>query len=109
MAKKVAKKKATKPRKPYVQRATVWKAVGGGLNYPGEKKVCKVGRHKVLVERHERLDYYGNPVHTVSVLNRDGTVKAHYTSNGGADFTAEGALKRAGIETKRKPLTKKTK
>ena len=72
MAKKVAKttsKKTVAPkkaaRKPYVQYLTLSKAVGGGLNYPCEKKLSKVGKHKVLVERGQYLNKYGTPIHTV--------------------------------------------
>ncbi|MBQ8872864.1 MAG: hypothetical protein IJ032_02830 [Clostridia bacterium] len=86
--------------KHFVYRKTIWKNVGGGLSYGGQSKLCNVGGHKLLVERSKRLDKYGNPVHTVSVLDRDGSIVAFARSNGSATLTASKALKKVGIETK---------
>ncbi len=103
--KKCTVKKTTKERKPYVKYSTVWNSVGGGLNNPGESKLVKVGKHKILLSRAEKLDRYGNPVHTATLINKDGTVGASYRSNGHATFTTAAALNKNGIEVKK---TKKT-
>ena len=96
--------------KHFVFYKTIWKNVGGGLSYGGQFKVCNVGGHKLLVERSERLDKYGNPVHRVSVLDRDGSIVASARSNGPASLTASNALKKVGIATKRpKPWYEKKK
>ena len=52
-----------KKAKSFVYYDTIWKGVGGGLSNPGESRLCKVGKHKVLLTRSERLNRYGNPVH----------------------------------------------
>ena len=105
MAKKVAKKKA--PRKPYVQYLTLSKAVGGGLLYPCEKKLSKVGKHQVLVERGQYLNKYGNPIHTVSILTRNGTVAASCKGVGDPALLTSKALKKMGIDTKYGKKSKK--
>ena len=46
----------------FVKRKTIWNSVGGGFSNPGESRVCKIGKHKVLVTRSAKLDRYGNPV-----------------------------------------------
>lgn len=89
-------------RKPYVYYTTIWKSVGGGLSNPGESKVCKVGKHKLLLSRAQRLDYYGNPVHTASVIYKDGSIGGTYRGNGSASLIAEKALQRSGVGVKRK-------
>lgn len=94
-------------RKPFVHYSTIWKSVGGGFSNPGESKVCKVGKHKVLVSRADRLDYYGNPVHTATVIRKDGSMGATCRSNGSATFTVEKALQRSGIDVKRSSPKKK--
>lgn len=94
-------------RKPFVYYTTIWKSVGGGLSNPGESKVCKVGKHKLLLSRAQRLDYYGNPVHTASVIYKNGSVGATCRSNGSATFTVEKALQRSGIDVKRSSPKKK--
>ncbi len=87
-------------KRPYVKYSTVWKGVGGGLSNPGEAKVCKVGTHKVLVARSDKLNKYGNPVHTVTVINKDGSLGGSYRGAGSATYIASVALKRNGIDTK---------
>lgn len=93
MAKKVQKK-------PYVRYSTIWKSVGGGFSNPGQSKLVKVGKYRVLLERKKRLDSYGNPVHTAYVVDRNGGVSGSYTSNGSAANVVSNALKRSGVETK---------
>ena len=79
-------------RKPFVYYTTIWKNIGGGLSNPGESKVCKVGKYKLLLSRAQRLDYYGNPVHTASVISKDGSICGTYRGNGSASLIAEEAL-----------------
>lgn len=89
-----------KKRKPFVHYSTIWKNVGGGLSSPNASKVCKVGQHKILLTRSAKLDYYGNPVHTATYINKDGTSGIQYRSNGSATYTVSHLLKKKGIETK---------
>lgn len=93
-------KKKYNSAKPYVRRSTIWKAVGGGFSNAGEAKVCKVGKYKVLVTRANKLDRYGNPVHTATVINKDGTVGSSYRANGNASLVVQEALRRSGVSTK---------
>ena len=106
----VSKPKKTTATKPYVKRDTIWKSVGGGLSNPGQSKICKVGQHKVLLTRADKLDRYGNPVHTATVINKDGSLGESYRSNGDAAIVVSEALKKSGIETRyptQKPKVKK--
>ncbi|MGN1052012.1 MAG: hypothetical protein ACI4SH_01320 [Candidatus Scatosoma sp.] len=93
-------KKNSAKHTPYVKRSTIWKSVGGGFSNPGESKVCKVGSHRVLLSRAERLDTYGNPVHTATVINKDGSLGGSYRSNGPAALTVSRALRKNGIDTR---------
>lgn len=86
--------------RPYVKRSTIWNSVGGGFSNAGEAKVCKVGKHKVLLTRANRLDRYGNPVHTATVINKDGSMGKSYRGNGSATLIVSKALKKNGIDTK---------
>lgn len=94
---------STKSKKsaPFVRYNTIWKSVGGGFSNPGESKVCRVGKYKVLVSRADRLNKYGNPVHTATLINSDGSVGASYRSDGSATLVVSRALERNGIGTKR--------
>ena len=92
---------------PYVYDTTIWNSVGGGFSNPNEKKVCNVGKHKVLVERSTYLNKYGNPVHTATLINKDGTMGRNYRSTGSASMIVSEALKRNGIYTKRRLQKKK--
>ena len=89
-----------KAQTPYVNYQTLWKGVGGGLSNPGESRVCKVGKHRILVSSSQRLNYYGNPVHTVSVIRPDGTVGRAYRTSGSATTACEQALKSEGIQVR---------
>lgn len=89
-----------KNHNPYVYRSTIWKSVGGGFSYGGESKLFKVGKHKVLLSRSERLDKYGNAVHTATVINPNGSLGSSYRGNGSATLVVSKALKRNGINTK---------
>lgn len=40
-----------KRKKPFVYRDTIWNSVGGGFSNPGETRIVKIGKHKVLVSR----------------------------------------------------------
>lgn len=94
----MAKQKAPAP---YVNYRTLWNSVGGGLSSPGASRVCTVGKHKMLVTRDQKLDCYGNPVHTVSVIRPDGTTGRSYRTNGSATLACEQALKAEGIQVRR--------
>lgn len=67
---------------------------------PGESRLYKVGKYKVLLTRGERLDYYGNPVHTASLVKDGRTVGYSAKTNGTATLTVSEMLKKNGIETK---------
>lgn len=110
-SKRTTSKSVTKSNKttPYVNSSTIWKSVGGGFSNPGESKVCKVGKYKVLVSRGDRLDRYGNPVHTATLINKDGSLGASYRSNGSASLVVSRALRRNGIDTKYSNRTRGTK
>lgn len=97
-----------KKQKPYVQYETIWKSVGGGLSSPGASKICRVGKHKVLVQRDEKLDRNGNPVHTATVFNGQNKSVASARGNGSLTLTVSTALKKAGVETKHKRRFPKT-
>lgn len=84
----------------FVYRKTIWNSVGGGFSNPGESKICKVGKHKVLVTRSSRLNKYGNPIHTAVLIKKDGTLGRTFSSNGNATFVVQRALKLNGIDTK---------
>lgn len=86
--------------KPYVRYSTIWKNVGGGFSNPGEQKLLNVGKHKVVLSRSEKLDRYGNPVHTAFVVNKDGSTGKPYRSNGSASLVVSKALKNVGVSTK---------
>ena len=73
-----------KKAKSFVYYDTIWKGVGGGLSNPGESRLCKVGKHKVLLTRSERLNRYGNPVHTASLVRGGRTVGYSAKSSGSA-------------------------
>lgn len=90
-----------KRAKPYVYYDTIWKGVGGGLSNAGESKLCKVGKHKVLLTRSDRLDRYGNPVHTASLVRGGRTVGYSAKSNGSATLVVSEMFAKNGIETKR--------
>lgn len=105
--KTTSKKKEQKNTKPFVNHSTVWNSVGGGFSTPGEAKVFRVGKHKVLVKRSENLNKYGQPIHTATYINQDGTLGASSRSSGSATMIVETALKKNGIETKYKRKTVK--
>lgn len=94
------KKQKSTNSAPYVRYSTIWNSVGGGFSNPGESRVCKVGRHKVLVTRSPYLNKYGNPVHTATIINRDGSLGESYRGTGSATYIVENALKKNGIRTK---------
>ncbi|MGN0807606.1 MAG: hypothetical protein ACI4MN_04065 [Candidatus Coproplasma sp.] len=105
-----SKPKKASAKKPYVKYSTIWNSVGGGFSNPGQSKIIKVGNHKVLLTRADKLDRYGNPVHTATVINEDGSLGKSYRSNGSATIVVSGALKKSGVETKyptQKPKIKK--
>lgn len=100
---------ATKKRKPFVYRDTIWKNVGGGLSSPGQSKVCKVGKYKILLTRSQKLNQYGNPVHTATLINKDGSTSLSVRSTGSATLIVSNLLKKKGVETKYKSYSQKSK
>lgn len=84
----------------YVKYGTIWKGVGGGLSNPNEAKICKVGKHKVLLTRSSKLNRNGNPVHTATYINKDGSLGKSHRSDGSATLVVSRALKKNGIDTK---------
>lgn len=104
------KKKET-GTKPFVFDKTISKSVklnaGGGLTSPNERKVIKVGKHSVLIERAAKLDKYGNPVQYATVIKPDGSLGKTCRTNGAVTLAVKDALKSCGIEIKySKPLTR---
>lgn len=93
--------KSAKPKKPFVWYKTVWNSVMDVANKPGESATVKVGKHKVKLERSENLNKYGNPVHTATVYNKDGSIASSYRGTGGQHLVTTNALHKAGIEVKR--------
>lgn len=77
------------------------------MSNPNESKVCKVGKYNVLLTRANKLDRYGNPVHTATVLNKNGVPCKSYRSNGSATYVVSTALKLNGVETKKKKYQKR--
>lgn len=102
-----SKPKATKPktakpkRRTFVWYKTLWNSVSGVANKPGESANVKVGKHKVKLQRSKNLNKYGNPVHTATVYNKDGSIASTHTSDGGQANVTTAALYKAGIEVKR--------
>lgn len=92
----MARKKA---RKQFVYRDTIWNSVGGGFG-SARTELKKVGKHKVLLTRKPRLDYYGNPVHIATYIKKNGDYGKSYQSSGSATMVVSRALKKNGIETK---------
>lgn len=98
---KTRKKNKKQPKKSFVHYSTIWNAVGGGFSNPGEAKITKIGKYKILVQRGEKLDRYGNPVHTATIINNDGSSGASYKSNGSLTLTVSNLLKKQGVDTRR--------
>lgn len=88
----------------YVQRSTVWKAVGGGFSNPGASKIIKVGNHKILLERSEKLNMYGNPVHKATYVDKDGTLGKSYRSTGSATDVVCETLRRNNVAIKHRRI-----
>ena len=93
--------KTAKPKRPFVWYKTLWNSVMGVANSPGESATVKVGKHKVKLQRSENLNKYGNPVHTATVYNKDGSIASSYRGTGGQHLVTTNALHKAGIEVKR--------
>lgn len=87
-------------KKPFIYRSTIWNSVGGGFSNPGESRLCKVGAYTVLVSRSERLNKYGNPVHTATVVKKDGSMGASYRSDGSLTGIVSKVLEKSGVETR---------
>lgn len=102
-----SKPKATKPktakpkRRPFVWYKTVWNSVMKVANSPGESATVKVGKHKVKLQRSENLNKYGNPVHTATVYNKDGSIASSYRGTGEQHLVTTIALHKAGIDVKK--------
>ena len=94
--------KKRKIRKPFVYLSTIWNSVGGGLNYSGQSKLCKVGKHKVLLTRSKNLNKYGNPVHTATYIEKNGLAGKSYRSTGSAALVVSNLLRRQGVDVKYK-------
>ena len=92
----------------FVFAKTVWNSVGGGFSNPGESKIIKVGKHKVLVSRANKLNKYGNPIHSATLVNSNGSLGKTYKSSGSATLVASECLKRNGIDVRyNNPLKRK--
>lgn len=94
--------KKRKVRKPFVYRSTIWNSVGGGLNYSGQSKLCKVGKHKVLLTRGKYLNKYGNPVHTATYIHKGGVPGKTTRGTGSATLVVSRLLRKQGVDVKYK-------
>ena len=94
-------------KKSYVYYSTIWNSVGGGLSSPNSSKICKVGKHKILLSRNAKLDRYGNPVHVATYINKDGSTGISTRGNGSATWLVSNLLKKKGIDTRRTSLAKR--
>ena len=81
----------------FVYRKTIWNKVGSGFSNPNQSKVFKIGKHKVLLSRSARLDRYGNPVHTATLIKSNGQVGNSYRSNGNATLVVSKMFVKNGI------------
>ena len=88
-------------RKPYVHRSTVSKNVGAGAVNPGQSKVVRIGKHKVLISRDGKSKRADKPVHTATLIKADGSLGVSYRNYGTASLVASVALRRNGIDVKR--------
>ena len=81
----------------YVYQSTIKKNVPYSINNPGETIRVKVGAHRLKVTRADRLDRYGNPVYTATVLGRSAPRNASYKTNGHVQHAVQGALWASGV------------
>ena len=86
----------------FVHEKTLWESVGGGFHLAGEERLCKVGKHKLLVRRSERLNRMGNPIHYVTYVHPDGTMGKTFSTTGSAMLAAKDALRSEGIEVRKR-------
>ena len=86
--------------KPFVFNKTVKNNVPNALSYPNQTVLCNVGKHKIVVRRHEKLNYYGNPIYTATYVNKDGTAGASYRTTGTCRLAVDGVLKKHGVSVK---------
>lgn len=94
-------------KEKYVRYQTITNATKGGLPSSGQSKVLRVGSNKVLLSRAEKLDKYGNPVYTASLIKNNGNVESSSKVVGNAELAIERALNKGGIDTKRPNRTYK--
>lgn len=90
----------------YVRDTTIRKNVPTTLNNPGETQICRVGSRRLLLTRGDRLDRYGNPVYTATLMHGNGQLGKSHRSNGSAHYAVTGALKKNGIDVKYQKPTK---
>ena len=81
----------------FVYDKTVKKRIPTALNYGGDSVRVMIGGRRVMAERGKYLNKYGNPVYRVSVSGG-----ARVSSTGNLQHVVSTALRKSGIEVKRK-------
>ena len=84
----------------YVQAKTVQKGVKGTLARNGESKLCRIGKHKVIVTGSGR-DKQGRQMHTATLIKENGRLGESYRARGPIVKVVSRALKKNGVEVKR--------
>ena len=68
-------------------------------NYPNEERNGKVSSFKVKVKRGSKLNYYGNPIYSVNVLDTKSN-KYGYSKSTYLDGAITSAIKKTGCNIK---------
>lgn len=89
-------------KRTYVQEKTLDKGVQGvQLQKRGESKICRVGRHKVVVTNVGK-DKRGRTVHAASVIKPNGKLGETHAGHGSVTKAVSGALRKNGVDVKKK-------
>ena len=84
----------------YVMRKTIWDSVMSKPLKAGEPRVCKVGKHKLLVEKTRKHNHLGYVIYTARVVNPDGSLGKQHKCIGSAAEAVSFALETEGVQTK---------
>ncbi len=88
-------------KKPYVQNETIWKSTYGLVNELGDKKECKVGKHKLSLAISPKPNANGQAVRVVTYINEDGSAgKTVRDASGSTTKAVRKALERNGVQVK---------
>ena len=83
----------------YVQYKTVCNSVEKLSNKQGESKVCRVGKHKVIVTKLGK-DKRGRDRHLATLLKENGRLGDSQVASGAPVRAISGTLKKNGVEIK---------